>query len=121
MTEGPTAERLDKWLWQARFFKSRSRAAAVVEAGVRLNGVRVVKPATALRVGDVLTFVQAERVRVISVLGLGQRRGPASEAQALYRDMEADDPDAPTVAASTGPRPTKADRRALDALRRSAP
>ena len=113
-----TSGRLDKWLWHARFFKSRSLAAAAVEAGVRINGVRAPKPAASLRPGDVLTFVQADRVRVIEVVALGVRRGPATEAQTLYRDLtppETEDP------ASGGPRPTKADRRALDALRRSAP
>jgi ribosome-associated heat shock protein Hsp15 len=121
MSDAPTVERLDKWLWQARFFKSRSRAAAAVEAGVRLNGERVGKPATPVRVGNVLTFVQAERVRVIEVLALGLRRGPAGEAQALYRDLDPPTPGEEAPAVGGGPRPTKADRRALDALRRSAP
>jgi ribosome-associated heat shock protein Hsp15 len=85
--------RLDKWLWQARFFKSRSLSAGAVESGgVRVNGQRVTKPAQALRPGDVLTFAQGTRVRVVRVLAPGARRGPATEAQALYVDLDAGDP-----------------------------
>ncbi|MCA8878426.1 MAG: RNA-binding S4 domain-containing protein [Rhodobacteraceae bacterium] len=80
--------RADKWLWQARFFKSRSRAAAIVEAGhLRINGQRAVKPSQTVRVGDTLTFVQERDVRVVRVLALGSRRGPAEEARQLYDDL----------------------------------
>ncbi|HQY43665.1 MAG TPA: RNA-binding S4 domain-containing protein [Paracoccaceae bacterium] len=79
--------RLDKWLWQARFFKSRSLSAGFVEAGhVRLNGTPVVKAAQPVGPGDVLTLAVAGRVRVIRLLDCGTRRGPASEAQTLYRE-----------------------------------
>ena len=78
--------RLDKWLWQARFFKSRSLSAACVEAGhVRLNGVHVAKAAQAVGPGDVLTLPLGAKVRVIEVVACGTRRGPAHEAQGLYR------------------------------------
>jgi len=83
---------------------------------VRVNGTRVTKPATAIGAGDVLTFVQAERIRVIRVTALATRRGPAVEAQALYDDLTPAADHTPD-AARTGPRPTKKDRRALDALR----
>jgi ribosome-associated heat shock protein Hsp15 len=110
--------RLDKWLWQARFFKTRSLATKLVAAGhVRVNALRVVKPATSIGPGDVLTFAQGARVRVIRVVAPGVRRGPASEAQTLYDDLTPPpEPDAPD-AARTGPRPTKKDRRAMDAWR----
>ena len=86
------AIRLDKWLWQARFFKSRSLSAALVEqGGVRVNGQRVVKPAHGLRAGDVLTFAQGDRIRVVRVRAPGARRGPAPEAQTLYDDLDAGD------------------------------
>ena len=79
--------RLDKWLWQARFFKSRGLSAEIVEAGhVRVNGARVHKPAQLVGPGDVLTFAQGHEIRVIRILGCGARRGPATEAQGLYRD-----------------------------------
>lgn len=82
--------RLDKWLWQARFFKSRSLAAEVIEAGsVRVNGTRVSRPGRDVGEGDTLTFPQGGRIRVVRVLALGLRRGPAPEAQALYLDLDA--------------------------------
>ncbi len=115
--------RLDKWLWQARFFKTRTLAAKMVSLGrVRVNAQRVTKPATAIKIGDGLTFPQGDEVRIIEIVALGVRRGPASEAQALYSDL-APKPDP----SETGPkpyierggaRPTKKDRRAMDAIRR---
>jgi len=82
--------RLDKWLWQARFFKSRGLAAEVIEAGsVRVNGTRITRPGRDIAEGDTLTFPQGGRIRVVRILALGQRRGPAPEAQALYLDLNA--------------------------------
>jgi ribosome-associated heat shock protein Hsp15 len=82
--------RLDKYLFQARFFRSRDAAAEVVTDGhLRLNGQHCLKPGHGVGPGDVLTFVQAGRVRVIRILALGQRRGPAEEAQGLYLDLDA--------------------------------
>lgn len=82
--------RLDKWLWQARFFKTRDLAAEVVSAGhLRLNGQHCLKPGHGVGPGDVLTFAQGARIRVIRVLDLGERRGPAEEAQGLYLDLDA--------------------------------
>lgn len=86
--EAPGAIRLDKWLWQARFCKSRAIAARLVTDGaVRLNAQRVTKPAASVRVGDGLSFAVAGRVWAVRVLALGTRRGPAPEAQALYADV----------------------------------
>jgi len=80
--------RLDKWLWQARFFKTRTLAARVVAQGrVRRNAERVVKPALAVGPGDTLTFPQGSRIRVVRIRGLGARRGPAAEAETLYEDL----------------------------------
>ncbi|MBM3568959.1 MAG: RNA-binding S4 domain-containing protein [Alphaproteobacteria bacterium] len=77
--------RLDKWLWQARFCKTRALAAKTVErGGIRRNGESTRKPHAQLRVGDVLTLAIGREVRVVKVLALGQRRGPASEARGLY-------------------------------------
>lgn len=105
--------RLDKWLWQARFFKSRSLAAGVVSAGkVRLEGQPAVKPARAIGAGDVLTFQQANDIRIVKVLALGTRRGPAPEAQALYEDMSPPKVHVPKNPRYEGKgRPTKKDRR----------
>ncbi|HBG99981.1 MAG: RNA-binding S4 domain-containing protein [Rhodobacteraceae bacterium] len=83
--------RADLWLWRARFFKSRALAAAMVGKGrLRRNGQRVTRPAAAVRPGDILTFPQAGRVRLVRIAGLGQRRGPAAEAAALYVDLDID-------------------------------
>lgn len=82
--------RLDKWLWQARFFKSRTLATAFVAGGhLRLNGQPMAKAAHPVQAGDALTFVAQGRVQVVHILACGTRRGPAAEAQALY---QADDP-----------------------------
>lgn len=90
--------RLDKWLWQARLFKSRTIASRLCAGGrIRIDGAPVDKAHYALRVGSVLTFPQARRIRVVRVLALGERRGPAAEARTLYDDLT----DAPPV-----PRPT---------------
>jgi ribosome-associated heat shock protein Hsp15 len=86
---GGGAIRLDKWLWHARFCKSRSLAATLVAEGrVRVNSERVTKPARSIGAGDVLTFPQGTRIRVIRVIAPGDRRGPAVEAQALYEDLD---------------------------------
>ena len=81
--------RLDKWLWQARFVKTRALAAALVSEGhVRVNSTPVSRPGREISPGDVLTFPLGERVRVVRILSLGLRRGPAPEAQALYTDLD---------------------------------
>lgn len=89
--------RLDKWLWQARFCKTRALAAAVVEAGrVRVNGQRVDKPGRAVGPGDVLTLAgigagmgAGGQVRVLRIAACGTRRGPAPEAALLYQSLDA--------------------------------
>jgi len=80
--------RLDKWLWQARFFKTRSLAAKFVEQSrVRLDGRATDKPSAVVSEGTVLTFPLGDRVRIIQILKLGERRGPAAEARTLYADL----------------------------------
>ena len=121
--------RLDKWLWWARFFKTRSLAAKMCNAGrVRSGGSAVSKAHHQVRVGDVLTFAQGRYIRVVRVLALGTRRGPASEARALYEDLKP--PEDSRAMASVPPRtapaggrrppgsgrPTKRQRRQLDRL-----
>jgi ribosome-associated heat shock protein Hsp15 len=86
-------QRVDKWLWYARVFKARERAARFVEEGrLRLahpGGApeRVAKPSQRVRPGDILTFVQGHTVRVLRVEAAGHRRGPAAEAQRLYTEL----------------------------------
>ncbi len=80
--------RLDKWLWAARFFKTRGLAKEAVEAGrVRMAGERV-KPSRALRVGDELSIQAGEVTWVVRVAGLSDRRGPACEARLLYEESQ---------------------------------
>ena len=118
--------RIDKWLWQARFFKTRSGATKVVAAGsVRVNGTRISKASAGVSVGDVLTFPQSRDVRVVEIAALGERRGPAPEAQALYRDVVPVEPKERSPKPQKHPeaersgRPTKRDRRQLNAIRES--
>ncbi len=81
--------RLDKWLWQARFFKSRSLASTYIEKSrCRIDGRTVDRPHAAVAPGMVLTFALGSRVRVIRVVALGERRGPATEARALYEEID---------------------------------
>lgn len=127
--DGGGAQRLDKWLWCGRFFKSRSLANALLAAGrLRLSGTVVSKAHQKVRPGDVLTFPQGPYVRVVKVLSLAVRRGPAAEAQSLYEDLapvaEQRPPPVDAPSADGAPpardrgagRPTKRDRRALDRL-----
>lgn len=88
--------RLDKWLWHARFFRSRALAAqAVAAARIRVNAIRVSKPGRSVGPGDTLTFVQGHRARVVRIRASGIRRGPAAEARLLYDDLS---PPAPAAA-----------------------
>ncbi|MEM9342911.1 MAG: RNA-binding S4 domain-containing protein [Pseudomonadota bacterium] len=89
--EGRETQRLDKWLWHARFFKTRTLASEMVSRGkVRVNGSIVKKPAYAVGEGDTLTIVKAGNVRLVRIIGLAERRGGAPEAQALYEDVAAE-------------------------------
>ncbi|MDA5556215.1 RNA-binding S4 domain-containing protein [Shimia sp. MMG029] len=110
--------RVDKWLWQARFFKTRSLSAKLVTGGhLRVNGQKIGKASHGVTLGDVLTFPQARRVRVIKVAALGERRGPATEAQTLYEDLTPEEKPVPRAPGSDGKgRPTKKDRRNLDLI-----
>jgi ribosome-associated heat shock protein Hsp15 len=114
--------RLDKWLWYARFFKSRSTASRVCAAGrLRIDGTVVNKAHHKIKIGDVLTFPQSRSIRVVRVLALATRRGPASEARLLYEDLKP--PGSSAVAPSmpaparAGGRPTKRDRRVIQRLK----
>ena len=90
MREG--RQRLDKWLWFARFAKSRTLASKLVVSGfVRIDGQRTDNPAKAVAVGDVITVALARTTIVVRVEDLGQRRGPAPEARLLYTELGRDD------------------------------
>lgn len=120
MSEAVSKQRLDKWLWHARFFKTRTLAAKVVTGGhVRVNAAKTAKASHAVTPGDVLTFAQGRDIRVVRIVALGERRGPAPEAQALYEDLSEVKDNVPPAPRYEGQgRPTKRDRRKLDLKRR---
>lgn len=122
--------RVDKWLWAARFFKTRSAAQQAVEGGrVRLNGERT-KPARELRVGDALAIHIGAYEWLITVARLTDRRGPASVARTLYEEDPASHARRQEQAASRRlmiepaagrhGRPTKKERRELERWRRGS-
>ena len=123
-----TGVRIDKWLWAARFFKTRSIAEKACELGrVESNGQHA-KPAREVKVGDMLRVKTEGGVFVVEVLGLSEMRGPAPVAQALYREteeskearrreQEARKMEPHFEGYREGGKPSKKDRRALGRLR----
>lgn len=119
--------RIDKWLWAARFFKSRSLAARACELGRIRAGGQIAKPAHEIKVGDSVTVKNDSGEFVIEVLGLSEVRGPAPAAQALYRETEASQEArrkaaeerrmAPHFEDLREGKPSKRDRRVLGRLR----
>ncbi|MEX2181285.1 MAG: RNA-binding S4 domain-containing protein [Gemmatimonadaceae bacterium] len=122
-----TPVRVDKWLWAARFFKTRSLAAEAVEGGkVQVDGERA-KPAKSVRPGSEVRVRIGPYEHVVEVLGTAERRGPAAEAALLFEETAASRDSreklhwqltraAPAMDPAKG-RPTKRDRRALDRLK----
>lgn len=119
--------RLDKWLWAARFYKTRSLATAAVDGGrVKLNGTGV-KPAKEVKVGDRLQVRAGEQDWEVIVQGLNEQRRPAAEARLLYRETPESEARraqaaelrklAPTPQPDQRGRPTKRDRRQLNRFR----
>ncbi|MDR0481438.1 MAG: RNA-binding S4 domain-containing protein [Gallionellaceae bacterium] len=129
MTDTAEKLRLDKWLWAARFFKTRSIAADAIETGkVQVNGARV-KPAKTLAVNDKLIIRLGPYHHEIEVLALSGKRGPAPEAQKLYRETEASrlkrealaqELKAQAVNVVQKGRPTKKDRREIERFKSGA-
>ena len=120
--------RIDKWLWAARFYKTRSAATEAVLGGrVHLNGART-KPAKDVQVGDEIEATVGIVRRVVEVVALTDKRGPATVAATLYRETPesvvarvraaAERKLARPIGADLGARPTKLDRRRLESLRR---
>ena len=124
--------RIDKWLWFSRLFKSRTLGSKVCQSGrMRVNDTVIGKSKFSVAEGDVLTFPRGLDIRVIKIIKLGERRGPAAEAVMLYEDLEppgnrkirletkkADIRTAPVAERERGSgRPTKTERRAIDKLR----
>ena len=123
-----TGLRLDKWLWYARFFKTRALASKAISNGrFRLDGDVMSKPHRQAKCGQVLTFGQGARIRVVRIKALGSRRGPAPEAALLFDDLAPNELKTDRTNASTMPtfedrqagdgRPTKRQRRETDRLK----
>lgn len=125
---GGGSQRLDQWLWHARIFKTRTLATKFITDGnVRVtrndDTFRVEKPSFAANPGDILSFSRSDHLRILVIDALATRRGPAAEAQTLYTDQSP--PREPKSTHSSTPfhrerglgRPTKKDRRALEALK----
>ncbi len=120
--ETPSAVRIDKWLWAARAFKTRSIAAQACDGGkVDVNG-EAAKPAKQVRPGDHIEITVVGGKRILKVVALSERRGPAPEARLLYDDLTP--PALPKIRQPKPPyrppgagRPTKRERRETDRLR----
>ncbi len=124
MNKAPESVRLDKWLWAARFFKTRSLATQEIDKGrIQVNG-QVAKPSRDVKPGDLIEIRQGPMLRAIAVRALSSVRGPAPVAQALYEEtpesvarreeaarQRRETPE-PALAIEQG-RPTKRDRRQL--------
>ena len=126
---GETSQRLDKWLWFARIAKSRTLAAtAVTEGKIKVNRVKAEKASQLVKVGDVITSRMTRTIKVLKVVAIGTRRGPAPEAQRLYEDLTPPEPRNEggeekvgwaERAAGSG-RPTKRERRQIDEFKRGS-
>ncbi len=124
---GAGAQRLDKWLWFARVAKTRTLSAALISEGkVRVNGVKVIKPAHTVKIGETVTVVMAQRMRVLKVAWMAERRGSADMAAQLFEDLSPVPPPKPDGAAGVeanatagqrqpgSGRPTKRERREME-------
>jgi ribosome-associated heat shock protein Hsp15 len=111
-------QRIDKWLWCARLVRTRTLASALVTAGkIRINGKRASKPSRLVQAGDVVTGPRAGNLFVVRVVDGAPRRGSANIAQGLFEDLTPPmAADMTKIGLSRGPRPTKRDRRRIDAL-----
>lgn len=128
MSDGPDSVRFDRWLWAARFYKTRTLAASEIAGGkARLDGQRV-KPAAPVRVGDTVRVLKPPYEWVVEVQALSERRGPAREARELYAETEASRAkrerrriqmrEVPVPTYEGKGRPTKKERREIERVRR---
>ncbi len=117
-------QRIDKWLWHARFAKTRTAAQSLVRSGgIRINRDKNDSASRIVHVGDVLTVAQRSGVRVVKIAGFAERRGPASDARLLYEEIA--EPLRPergggaVSALDAPPKPNKRDRRLRQRLKQS--
>jgi ribosome-associated heat shock protein Hsp15 len=118
MTEDKENIRVDKWLWYARFFKTRSLSSKFIASnGIRLNGKKTFKQSTLVCSGDKVTISVGNSPRMIEILKCGSRRGPASEAQLLYGEEVYPISKGNSHYDRVGERPTKKNRRLLEKIK----
>ena len=123
MTAPSSEQRLDKWLWCARLVKTRALSVRLIAEGkVRINGIRAQKPSRLVHEGDVVTAIVLGGLAVLRVVAVAERRGPPAAALTLCEDLTpkeapAGDSGLTRPVREHGPRPTKRDRRRLDAFR----
>ena len=128
-TPSTQSQRIDKWLWHARFFKTRSLAQKQVVTGkIRVNREKISSPSRKILIGNVLTITRERDIKIIEVLGIADKRGPYSQAQLLYNDMSPPKPekqkqeqtrDSMSRIQSEG-RPTKHQRKQIMAMKRNS-
>ena len=124
MPEARLSQRIDVWLWHARFYKTRSLATKMIRGGkVRLNGSLCKKASSLIVCNDILTFIRSDEILIAKVVSIGTRRGPAPEAQMLYENLtlpkeapQQKSKDMVAVRPRGSGRPTKTQRRAIDKL-----
>ena len=118
MIEDKENTRVDKWLWYARFFKTRSLSSKFIASnGIRLTGKKTFKQSTRVYSGDKVTLCNGNSLRMIKILNCGSRRGPASEAQLLYSEEMYPIPKADNHYHRVCERPTKKNRRLLEKIK----
>lgn len=128
MSDAPESVRFDRWLWAARFYKTRTLATSEISGGkARLNGERV-KPAAPVRIGDTVRVMKAPYEWVVEVRDLAERRGPARKARKLYRETEESREkrarrriqmrEVPVPTYEGKGRPTKKERREIERMKR---
>lgn len=124
MSNDLVTQRIDVWLWHARFYKTRSLSSKMVRGGkVRLNGNICKKSSTMIKISDILTFVRADEILIVKIINIAALRGPATQAQETYEDLTPPKEIMAKKRASTvaprlsgSGRPTKNERRAIDKL-----
>lgn len=128
-TSSNLSQRIDKWLWHARFYKTRSIAQKQVATGkIRVDREKISSPSRKISAGNVLTITRERDIKIIEILGIADKRGPYSEAQLLYNDMSPPKPEKQKQEQSkesmsriqSEGRPTKHQRKKIMAMKRNS-